>query len=259
MFYFTRAREKAVWAIYTFCRQIDDIVDELHSLEELEQFKLKFDRFLQGEFHDNNKLWLALHDVFEKFPIDPEPFYLMIEGQRLDFEKTRYSSLSEVEYYSYRVASSVGLMLLPILAPVPTARMKEGAKKLGIAMQITNILRDVGEDLKRDRVYLPEEYLRKHKLTLEDLKAQTIDHRFQALVEDLATYAEALYEEALESTNDYPLYSRIPVQAANYSYRAILNEIRNNHYNVFTKRAVVSEFERAKINIVLQQSLKAFA
>lgn len=248
-------KKKAVWAVYTFCRQVDDIVDELHSLEELQRFTMEFDQFLQGEFSIEKKLWLALHDVFSKFPIDPEPFYLMIEGQRLDFEKTRYETLAELEYYSYRVASSVGLMLLPILAPHPTPALKDGAVKLGIAMQITNILRDVGEDLQRDRIYVPYEYLRKYNVTVEDLLNHKTDERFRSLVEDLATYAETLYEEALLSTNDYPLYSRLPVQVANYSYRGILNEIRNNNYDVFTKRAVVSDKE--KVNIL--QKLKALA
>lgn len=252
-------KRKAVWAIYTFCRQVDDIVDELHSLEQLEQFKGEFDLFLQGEFSEQNKLWVALHDVFTRFPIDPHPFYLMIEGQRLDFEKTRYKTLAELEYYSYRVASSVGLMLLPVLTPSPTSRLKEGAVKLGIAMQITNILRDVGEDLQRDRIYLPRDYLDKYDVSLSDLKAHHNDTKFKALVEELATYAEILYEEALVSTSDYPLYSRLPVQAANYSYRAILTEIRKNDYNVFSKRAVVSDVEKVNIYKLLQQTIKAFA
>jgi 15-cis-phytoene synthase len=252
-------KRMAVWAVYTFCRHVDDIVDEEKSLEKLNQFKREFDLFLKGEFSTKNKLWLALHDVFTRFPMDREPFYLMIEGQGLDFQKNRYNSLAEVEYYSYRVASSVGLMLLPILAPEPTERLKEGAIKLGIAMQITNILRDIGEDLDRDRIYIPADLLQKYNYGNEDLTANIVDDRFTRLVEDLATYAESLYEEALESTNDYPLYSRLPVQAANYSYRAILNEIRKNNYNVFTKRAVVSSSEKANIFKQIKQTMKALA
>ncbi|RXI97768.1 squalene/phytoene synthase family protein [Anaerobacillus alkaliphilus] len=252
-------QRKAVWAVYTFCREVDDIVDELHSLEKLQQFKCEFDQFIQGNFSPKNKLWVALNDVFTSFTMDPEPFYYMIEGQKMDFEKVRYRTLAELEHYSFRVASSVGLMLLPILAPNPTPRLTEGAIKLGIAMQITNILRDVGEDLNRNRVYLPGEYLHKYNLREEDLLAHTVDVRFTGLVEDLAIYAERLYDEALESTYDYPLSARLPVQAANYSYRAILTEIRKNNYNVFTKRAVVSATEKMNIFTMLKQSIKAFA
>ena len=108
---------KAVWAIYTFCRHSDDIVDERGSLTELLQLRKEFDHFLAGDFQLDNPMWLALYDVFQRYEMDVEPFYLLIEGQASDLEKNRFETLKELEHYSYLVASSVGLMLLPILAP----------------------------------------------------------------------------------------------------------------------------------------------
>lgn len=250
---------KAVWAVYTFCRHADDIVDERGSLQELKQFENEFRQFLNGDFRYDNHLWLALNDVFHRYEMNVDSFHLMLQGQLIDLEKNRVETLEELEHYSYLVASSVGLMLLPILAPNHSKRLKEGAIKLGIAMQITNILRDVGEDLNRGRIYLPIEYLNKYGYSIEDLTKRVIDERFIAMVEDLAQYAESLYEEALLTTSEYPIWSRIPVQAANYSYRAILNTIRNNDYNLFHKRAIVSSIEKQSIIEKIKGSLKTFA
>lgn len=249
---------KAVWAIYAFCRHADDIVDERGSLPELLQYRKEFDLFLKGEFQYDNPLWLALYDVFNRYEMESEPFYLMLEGQSVDLEKNRFETLEELERYSYLVASSVGLMLLPILAPNYSQQLKQGAIKLGIAMQITNILRDVGEDLTIDRIYLPKEIMLKHNYSFQALKDQVINEHFVAMIEDLAQYAESLYEEALLTTKEYPLRSRIPVEVANHGYRAILNVIRDNHYDVFNKRAIVIKKDKEIILDKIKASIKAF-
>ena len=126
----------AVYAIYTFCRHLDDTVDESATPKEsLAEFLEEFRLFRSG--HSINKpLWIALADVFKRYEMDETPFLELAEGMRWDIEKNRYHSLEETEKYSYYVASTVGLMLLPILAPKQND-LRESAIQLGIAMQFT--------------------------------------------------------------------------------------------------------------------------
>ncbi|TLS37571.1 phytoene/squalene synthase family protein [Pseudalkalibacillus caeni] len=239
------SKKRAVWAVYAFCREVDDIVDEGNEPAiQLAEFEEDFEAFLTNRINADNLMWVALEDVFEQFKMDINPFRDMIIGQKMDLYKTKYASLAELEDYSYHVASTVGLMLLPILAPENKGELREGAVSLGIAMQITNVLRDIGEDLERGRIYLPEELLKKHKYLLENLLAKKVTAEFIAIWEELATIADCYYEEAFKTISLYPEDARLPVQSAAVFYRAILDSVRRNEYQVFHKRSVVSDEEK---------------
>jgi phytoene synthase len=241
-------QKKAVWAVYAFCRKVDDIVDEGTNPEkELQQFEQEFEQFKQGVLMTHDDMWLALGDVFQRFDMNIEAFDDMIQGQRMDLTKMEYMSLEEVKRYSYHVASTVGLMLLPILAPKTHHQLKEQAIALGIAMQITNILRDVGEDLDRGRIYLPRDYMVKHGYTVEMLESKMVNSAFTALWESLAEEAERLYEKGLESLELYPVASRLPLKGAAHLYRAILASVRKKGYNVFQAKHFVTIEEKQRI------------
>jgi 15-cis-phytoene synthase len=242
-------KKRAVWAIYAFCRRVDDIVDEGASPEEeMAAFEAEFAVFLEGRLPDQDvMLWTALRDVFGSFDMDSTPFFEMIAGQKMDLYKSRYYTVDELLHYSYHVASTVGLMLLPVLAPENAKKLKHGAVKLGQAMQITNILRDIGDDLKRDRVYLPAALMEKHGYKEEELQSGQLNAAFFGLFEELAGIAEQYYEEALETIHLYPPSSRAPVKGAAVLYRAILNKIRKNGYNSFGARNYVTKEEKARL------------
>ncbi|WP_026689379.1 phytoene/squalene synthase family protein [Alteribacter aurantiacus] len=241
-------KRNAVWAVYAFCRTADDIVDEGdHPTQELAVFKRQLYSFAEGELPEENYLWIALRHTFATFEMDLQPFYDMLEGQYMDLVKKRYETLDDVKHYSYHVASTVGLMLLPILAPEKKERLREGAISLGIAMQITNILRDVGEDLERDRIYLPESLMTKLGYNERMLTEGIVNEEFIEVWETMAKEAEHFYEKGLASLKEYPLDSRIPVKAAALFYREILTSVRNNGYEVFHERAFVSVEEKNKI------------
>ncbi|PYZ98525.1 phytoene synthase [Alteribacter lacisalsi] len=241
-------KRQAVWAVYAFCRTADDIVDEGENPgTEIVKFKDQFHSFADGRIPEKNYLWIALQDTFSRFEMDVQPFYDMIEGQQMDLIKKRYAALEEVKHYSYHVASTVGLMLLPILAPAKKDRLREGAISLGIAMQLTNILRDVGEDLERDRIYLPEDVMDKHGLNHDMLTSRQVSPAFIAVWEELAEDALRFYDAGLASINEYPVDSKIPVKAAALFYREILRSVRNNGYEVFRQRAFVSAEEKTHI------------
>ena len=248
-----KKQKKAVWAIYAFCRRADDIVDEGKNPKiELEEFAREFDLFIEGQLESDHPAWLALSDVFANFEVDPQPFYDMIKGQRMDLYPEPLQNKKDLLNYCYHVASSVGLMLLPVIAPGKENCLREGAVSLGYAMQITNILRDIGEDLDKGRVYLPLEVMDKYAYSHRDLQSNKINAAFIDLWEDLASDAEAYYQHALDSIPHYPLYSRTPVEGAARMYRAILNTARKNHYQVFEHRNFVSDEDKKQIIAYLQ-------
>ncbi|WP_422124228.1 phytoene/squalene synthase family protein [Planococcus sp. X10-3] len=239
---------KAVWAIYAFCRMVDDIVDEgTDPAAQLSLFKQEFHNFLNGDFDPTNPMWLALSDVFKNYDMDEEAYRSMIAGQEMDLEQKRYQTVEEVLGYSYHVASSVGLMLLPVLAPGKTGILKEGAIALGYAMQITNILRDIDEDLEMGRIYLPAELMKKHNLKLDDLRRKVVTPAFVAVWEEMAEEAEIQYQKAFETINEYPVTSRIPVKGAGLVYREILTTIRKKDYNVFGQKHFVPDHSKQQI------------
>ncbi|TSB46591.1 phytoene/squalene synthase family protein [Alkalicoccobacillus porphyridii] len=241
-------KRKAVWAIYSFCRSVDDIVDEGDDPEnEIIAFEKEFLLFLENHPNLEKSIWIALHDVFQRFSMNQDAFLDMIKGQKMDLVKNRYQTMAEVEEYSYYVAGTVGLMLLPVLAPDNHLRLTEGGKALGTAMQITNILRDVGEDIERNRIYLPMDLMDKYQVTEEQIREGKVTKSFILLWEEMASRAEELYQIAFQSIDHYPLDARLPVKGAAYMYRAILNSVRENQYNVFTQRSYVTKEEKQKI------------
>lgn len=222
---------KAVWAVYAFCRQVDDIVDVGKSpREDLQRFELEFTLFKKGELVSESAMWIALCDVFKRYEMNIQAFDDMIIGQKMDLIKKEYHTLDEVETYSYHVASTVGLMLLPILAPTTHQELEEGAIALGIGMQLTNILRDIGEDWKRERIYLPKELMNSYGYTRSMLENQQVTSEFIQVWEYMAREAEAHYKIGLQSIDKYPIASRLTVKGAAYLYQAILNKIREEDY-----------------------------
>ncbi|MBM7702625.1 phytoene/squalene synthase family protein [Metabacillus iocasae] len=241
-------KRKAVWAVYAFCRKVDDIVDEgLNPIAELEAFEKQFEDFKKKAVHLEDPMWVALHDVFIRFDMNVKAFDDMIKGQRMDLTKKEYDTIHEVKYYSYHVASTVGLMLLPILAPEHHKMLEEDAIALGIAMQLTNILRDVGEDLQRERIYLPKELMNHYGYTREMMQEKVVNKPFVQLWEHLAQEAEGLYEKGLSTLHYYPLSSRMPLKGAAYLYRAILDKIRKEEYQVFDTKHYVTNEQKQQI------------
>lgn len=241
-------KRKAVWAVYTFCRTADDIVDEGHAPhEELPRFRQEFRAFLAGDFDRTNAMWVALDDVFQRYDMDEEPFLLQLEGQEMDLVKHRYETMDELLEYCFHVASTVGLMLLPILAPGKKEKLVDGAVALGYGMQLTNILRDIGHDLSIGRIYLPADLMAKHGVTEASLRCRVVDDSFIALWEELAGMAESYYKESFKTISHYPLSSRVPVEGSGLVYREILSAIRKKHYDVFERKHFVPDASKQAI------------
>jgi phytoene synthase len=238
-------KRNAVWAVYAFCRTVDDIVDENpdHAEEQLALYEQSFTRFLNGQ-PDSHPHWIALHDVFIRYQMDPLPFWHMIEGQRQDLTIVRMDKLADLEKYCYLVAGTVGLMLLPILTNSITPYLKETAIKLGIAMQITNILRDVAEDYKRGRVYLPQDLMKACGYCEQDIPLGVDAKGWRTLFDQLSQIAEQYYQEGMSSHVYYPRDARTSLSAAGRIYRQILVKAIERQGDVFSERIRVSNSKK---------------
>ena len=190
-------------------------------------------------------------DTIENFPQSIQPYLDMIEGQRMDLEKTRYSTFQELELYCYRVAGTVGLMtqnvmgIDPAYTNAPWSKCPDPSKAavaLGIANQLTNILRDVGEDRSRGRIYLPQEDLQKFGYSEEDLIQGKINTQWKKLMAFQLKRAREWFSASEEGVRWLSADARWPVWTSLRLYRGILNSIERLDYDVFNNRAYVSKF-----------------
>lgn len=243
----TLPKEKAlsVYAIYAFCRLADDYVDEDKDLQKLNALKLDLDDFANNQ-DPQGPLWRALRVVSKNFDIDLTPFYEQLEGQKRDFHFCQPNTQAELKDYCYDVAGTVGLMLLPLLTD-QQAQLKEFAVALGNAMQITNILRDIGEDLDEGLVYLPKKVMEEHGYTMVMLQERTINQQFINLWEYEANEAEKDYDYSLSMMPMIYEDSRRPLLLSLYIYRGILDVVRESNYDCFSKRNYVSKIKQAKL------------
>lgn len=250
----------AVYAIYVFCRIADDIVDQRDSVEhkksKLDTFSKQLLKFEEGILIDE-PMWRALKDVYERYPLDLSAFKMQIIGQNMDLIYTQPETMKDIERYSLYVAGSVGRMLLPILSTDANLEMKKNAEKLGIAMQITNILRDIGEDFtQHQRIYIPKEIMNKFNYTYQQLASFEINADFIKMWEHLAEYAETLYDEFYQYIDQYHMHARLPLLLSMLVYKEILNEVRRNKYDCLTKRNHVSLIDKYRIQQEAMSYLK---
>ncbi|MBD7907416.1 phytoene/squalene synthase family protein [Sporosarcina gallistercoris] len=244
-------KAQAVYAIYAFCRTADDSVDENHGsisqLVALDKLTDELNRFARGQEIDH-PLWRALRIVFDTYKMDLEPFYDQLKGQRMDISFSTPATLDDVETYSYYVAGSVGRMLLPIIASNAKRDCTDAAVSLGVAMQLTNILRDVGEDYReKGRIYLPTEELQRAGYRVDQLANGQITDDFVRVWEHLAKRAEILYEEFLSFIPEFDKDSQFAVLASAQVYRGILTSVRQNNYDCFARKNFVTKREMIRI------------
>ena len=194
---------------------------------------------------------LPLLDTLIKYPdLSIQPFQDMVKGMLMDIPglgQDRYSNFDELHLYCYRVAGTVGLMMTPIFGCAPDSSMelaKEPSLSLGVAFQLTNILRDVGEDATRGRIYLPKEDMDKFGVTEEQIFANEINENYKDLMKYEIGQARKYYERAKRGIPMLSNDSRFPVQASLDCYSQILDKLEKNYFDNFTKRAYVSKEEK---------------
>ena len=254
-----RSVRMPVATLYLFCRTVDTIADErvlevgaARALADVRDLERKLACTLAGR-PPEGRLWRRLAEVHAAFGLAPEPLYELTRGAAWDLEGRPIRDRQDLVAYSNLVGGSVGAMMLPFLVErrAEWPALEASARALGIAMQITNILRDVGEDVRRlGRVYVPTSGLAARGLGPADLEGDRPPEGYGALMEELMEAAEAHYAEGFEGIARLPAKARTGIYAAARMYREIMNEVRARGYDNLTHRAYVPL--PRKLRLVLQ-------
>lgn len=250
-------KQRGIFAIYGLCRTLDDIVDENEDnpylfkkskaeiIDRLEKFRVELVGAYRGNEQQNSVL-IAFADVLNRYNISLEHPLTLLNGVKMDLTKNRYHSFDEIYEYSYKVASVVGLMTTEIFG-YDNPQAINHAVELGIAMQLTNILRDVGEDLDRNRIYIPKEDLDRFGVTEEEMFRREVSNKFVDLMKFQIERARQYYREADKGISMLDKDSRLPVLLARENYSRILDKIEQNNYQVFKQRAYLNSTEKFSI------------
>ncbi|KAA3464464.1 phytoene synthase 2, chloroplastic [Gossypium australe] len=272
----TSERRRAIWAIYVWCRRTDELVDGPNASHitprALDTWEKRLDNIFQGRPYD--LFDAALSHTVSNYPLGIQarciamfdihkfieiwnyinklmnfPFMDMIEGMRLDLLKTRYNNFDELYLYCYYVAGTVGLMSVPVMGIASESKASietvyGAALALGIANQLTNILRDAGEDGRRGRIYLPQDELASAGISEDEIFRGQVSDEWKNFMKNQIKRARMYFDEAEKGVAELKEASRWPVWASLLLYRQILDVIEENDYNNFTKRAYVGKAKK---------------
>jgi phytoene synthase len=241
-----REQRNAMCAIYAFMRYCDDLSDEPGaSLEPLERWRCALVDALAGKF-DAYPAWPAFYDTIERHRIPHEYFFEVIEGVKSDLEPRRFATFDELYRYCYQVASVVGLTIIHVFG-FDSAEALPLAEKCGVAFQLTNILRDIGEDAARGRIYLPKEELERFGVSAADLAAARRTDAIVRLMQFQAARARAYYDESGPLIDLVDKRSRPGLRALITIYSRLLERIVERNYDVFSRRVSLSPAEKCWI------------
>ncbi len=235
--FLTPEKRRAITAFYAWCREVDDIVDECRD-PGVARIKLAWWREEVGRLYagtPSHPVAHALRDVVQDMGIAREQLLEIMDGVEMDLNQTRYGDFRELRLYCHRVAGVVGEVSAQIFGYTDRATPKY-ASLLGLAFQLTNIIRDVGEDARRGRIYLPLDEMQAHGVSESDVLAGRVTDAFRRLMEYQYQRAVATYEQALARLPAADRRSQRPGLVMAAIYRTLLEEIRRDGYQVLQHR-----------------------
>jgi len=240
-----RQQREDITTFYAFCRVIDDIADsdELTTSKKAEELAA-WRRWLTRSDRDEDPLAPEVRGLIAKYHLTPAMLGEIIDGVAMDLTKSRYETWEELRVYCYGVASAVGLVSIEIFG-YRSARCKEYAVELGLALQTTNIIRDVGKDMRLGRIYLPQDEIARFDYSEAELLAGARNERFLALMTFQANRAHRFFENA---AGLLPLEDRRAMVAAEIMagvYRSLLRKIERDHFRVFEKEYRLNRLQKA--------------
>jgi len=238
-------KREAITAVYAFCREVDDIVDAPGDLQ-VKNVKLNW---WHQEIHNlynakpQHPITRALEPMINTFNLPEEYFSEIIDGMQMDLTQNRYASFKELSLYCYRVASVVGLICAEIFGYQDRQTLKY-ANDLGMAFQLTNIIRDVYDDYKNDRVYIPQDELEKYGVTENDIKTQNHNEAFNELMRFQTERANSYYDKAFAQLPDSDRFTQRAGIIMSSIYHALLTEIIKDNYQVLIHRVRLSSYRK---------------
>jgi phytoene synthase len=238
-------RRRAITALYAFCREVDDVVDETNETQ-LAATKLAWWRTEVGHFaagKAQHPVTKALSVFQERFSIAPERLNEIIDGMEMDLTQTRYLDWANLERYCYRVASVVGLLAAGIFG-YRDPRTLDYARELGIAFQLTNIIRDVGEDARKNRIYLPMADLKEFGVPAADILNSRQTPEFGRLMQFETQRAKDYYAKAFAALPAVDRKSQRAGLIMAAIYRTLLGEIERDGFRVLTQRTSLTPLRK---------------
>jgi phytoene synthase len=237
-------RRRDIKVFYAFCRIVDDIADGAGSIREKYEGLERWERAVELRTPGEPELAQALREVIARYGIARAHFHEIIAGVRMDVEPAGFDTWEELRVYCYRVASAVGLVSIEIFG-YRDPRCREYATNLGLALQLTNILRDVGQDFANGgRIYLPREELARFGIAPADLARGVHDERLVALMEFQAARARAHFAAAERALPPEEKRSMVAAEIMRRVYQRLLRRMERDHFHVFGRRYAVSPLEK---------------
>ena len=249
-------RRRDITTFYAFCRVIDDIADDpardaANKRRELANWRLS----LRDKSADEPAIAASIRRLMSEYPIKPEMLEEIITGVEMDVDVRRYAIFEELRVYCCRVASAVGLVSIEIFG-YTNPQCREYAVQLGLALQMTNIIRDVAVDLAAGRIYLPAEDLARFNYTEFDLEQLTYDSRFIDLMKFEAMRADLFFADAARLLPPEDRRSMVPAEIMRSVYQALLRQMKLDNFRVFERNYRLNKLEKA--GRVTAQLLKCF-
>ena len=239
------ARRRAITALYAFCREVDDVVDETSEMQvaaaKLAWWRAELANLHAG--HPQHPVTKALAPHMQAFSISPQRLNEIIDGMEMDLTQTRYLDWPGLERYCYRVAGVVGLLAASIFG-YRNPRTLDYAKDLGIAFQLTNIIRDVGEDARKNRVYLPMDELKRFNVPAADILNARETPEFRQLMQFEAQRARSYYDRAMVALPGEDRRAQRPGLIMAAIYRALLEEIERDGFQVLKARTSLTPLRK---------------
>ena len=230
-------RRRAITALYAFCREVDDTVDECTD-QSIARIKLAWWRnevSVTYEGKPTHPVMLALQPHLAIYQLEQKHMQAIIDGMEMDLDQTRYLDYPAMQRYCWHVASVVGILSASIFG-VSNPRTLEYAEKLGLAFQLTNIIRDVGEDARKGRIYLPVNELQQFNVTAADLLNARHSEKFENLMQFQVARAQKVYDEAFALLPKEDRRAQRPGLMMAAIYRTVLDEIERDGYHVLNQR-----------------------
>ena len=238
-------RRRAITALYAFCREVDDVVDEATDLQvaqtRLAWWRAEIGRLFAGD--PQHPVTRALSPAVQRFGVTALLLNEIIDGVEMDLTQSRYLDFAGLERYCYRVAGVVGLLAAGIFGYRDAGTLGY-ARDLGIAFQLTNIIRDVGEDARRNRIYLPMEDLKTYGVTAADITGARHSDAFVSLMRFEAQRAEGYYDRALAALPAQDRRAQRPGLIMAAIYRTLLREIERDDFTVLSQRVSLTPLRK---------------